>query len=105
MDGLDTLSKIVYGATIGFFKVQKSEGKCQAARAANLFWQFCELKFQELLNACDDTSGDDMKKLRVVFAGFANKAYNTYCPKDTARQLDAWAANRPNLVKYLFNEQ
>ena len=101
MDELNTLSKIVYGATRGFFKIQKSEGKGQAARAANLFWQLCERKFQEFVNACDDDSGEDVKKLRHVFAEFTNKAYNTYCPKDTARQLDAWAANCPNLTKYL----
>lgn len=100
MDDLDGLSKIVYGATIGFFKVQKSEGKNQAAQASNLFWQLCERKFQELVDACGG-SKEDVKKLRVVFAGFVNKAYNTYCAKDTARQLDAWAANCPNLVKYL----
>lgn len=103
MDGLNALSKIVYGAAIGFFKAQKAEveGKKQAAQAANLFWQLCERKFQELVNACEDSSGEEVKNIRRVFAGFVNKAYNTYCPKDTARQLDAWAANRPNLAKYL----
>ncbi|WP_295103003.1 type I-E CRISPR-associated protein Cse1/CasA [uncultured Candidatus Kuenenia sp.] len=101
MDDLDGLSKTVYGATIGFFKTQKSEGKNQAAQASNLFWQLCERKFQTLVDACADDSGKEVKKLRVVFAGFVNKAYNTYCAKDTARQLDAWAANCPNLVKYL----
>ena len=101
--GLNALSKIVYGAAIGFFKAQKAEveGKKQAAQAANLFWQLCERKFQELVNACEDSSGEEVKNIRRVFAGFVNKAYNTYCPKDTARQLDAWAANRPNLAKYL----
>lgn len=103
MDGLDTLSKIVYGATIGFFKAQKAEveGKKQAAQASNLFWQLCERKFQEIVNVCSENSSEDTEKLRHVFAKLVNKAYNTYCPKDTARQLDAWAANRPNLAKYL----
>ncbi|MFH1562004.1 MAG: type I-E CRISPR-associated protein Cse1/CasA [Nitrospirota bacterium] len=99
MNDLDGLSKIVYGTTMSFFKSQKAEGKDQAAQASNLFWQLCERRFQELVNACDDASGEHVKKLRrVVFAGFVDKAYNTYCPKDTARQLDAWAANRPNLA-------
>jgi len=102
MDDLDGLSKIVYGTTRSFFKVQKAEGEKQAAQASNLFWQLCERKFQTLVNACDaGDMGEETKKLRHVFAGFANKSYNTYCPKDTARQLDAWAANCPDLSKYL----
>ncbi|MCD4813432.1 type I-E CRISPR-associated protein Cse1/CasA [bacterium] len=101
MEGLDKLSKSAYGSVMGFFKEQKTEGKDQGAQAANLFWQLCEHKFQELVNACNETSGKERKKLRSIFAGFVNKAYNTYCPKDTARQINAWAANRPNLGEYL----
>jgi CRISPR system Cascade subunit CasA len=69
--------------------------------AETLYWQLCERKFQELVNACAETSDEDTKKIRHLFAEFVKKAYNTYCPKDTARQLDAWAANRPNLTKYM----
>ncbi len=101
MNKLDDLSKIIYGTTISFYKAQKAEGKKQAARASNLFWQLCERKFQGLVEACDEPLGEDIKKIRPVFAQFVNKAYNTYCPNDTARQLDAWAANRPNMAKYL----
>ena len=101
MGELENISKIVYSATISFFKTQKADGKDQAKQAANLFWQLCERKFQTLVYACADDSGEESKKLRRVFAGFADTAYNTYCPKDTARQIDSWAANRPNLAKYL----
>lgn len=69
--------------------------------AQNLFWQLCERRFQDLVNACDST--EQAYAMRPVFAGFVNKAYDTYCPRDTARQLDAWAKNRPNLGKYLKN--
>jgi len=70
--------------------------------AETLFWQLCERKFQELVNACDDDSGKDVKKLRIVIArSVVDKTYDAYCPKGTARQLDAWAANRPDLAKYL----
>ena len=101
MDELDQLSKITWSATMAFFKAQKAEGKDQAAQAGNLFWQLCEGRFQELVDACEDNTGEEVKKLRYVFAGFVDKAYSTYCPKDTARQVDAWAANLPNLSKYL----
>lgn len=101
MAELDQLSKIAYSSTMSFFKDQKAEGKEQAAQASNLFWQLCERRFQELVNACNDDTGEEVKRLRRIFAGFVDKAYNTYCPKDTARQMDAWAANLPNLAKYL----
>ncbi len=104
MGELEQLSKIVYSATIAYFKAQKADGKAHAGQAANLFWQLCERKFQKLIVVCEDKNGEEPKKLRRVFAGFVNKAYNTYCPNDTARQLDAWAVNRPNLARYLLSE-
>lgn len=101
MDELDKLSKIVYGATFNYFKNQNMETKKQAALASSLFWQLCERRFQDLFNACDST--DEALSMRPVFARFVYKAYDTYCPNSTARQIDAWAKNRPNLNKYLKN--
>lgn len=101
MDELDKLSKIVYSATFKYFKNQNMETKGQAAMASNLFWQLCERRFQDLVNACGKT--EQALAMRPVFARFVHKAYNTYCPNDTARQLDAWAKNRPNLSSYLKN--
>jgi CRISPR system Cascade subunit CasA len=102
MAELDQLAKIVYGATMGYFKNQKAEGKNQAAQASNLFWQLSERKFQDLVNACGQGE-EQTNALRKDFAQFASTAYNTYCPNDTARQLNAWAENLPNLSKYLKN--
>jgi len=102
MTELDQLSKIVYSATLNFFKNQNMEGKAQAGLASNLFWQLCERRFQELVNVCDDFN--QAQALRKNFAGFANQAYDRFCAKDTARQLDAWAKNRPNLGKYLKDQ-
>ncbi len=102
MEELEKLSKMVYGASFAYFKSQNMENKGQAAQASNLFWQLCERRFQELVLACD--SAEKAHAMRPIFAGFVNKAYETYCPRDTARQLDAWAKNRPNLSKYLKNQ-
>ncbi|MBN6741227.1 type I-E CRISPR-associated protein Cse1/CasA [Acidithiobacillus sp. MC6.1] len=101
MDDLDHLSKIIYGATFNYFKTQNMETKEQAAQASNLFWQLCERQFQQLVDACNDA--EQARALRPTFARFVHKAYDTYCAKDTARQLDAWAKNRPDLRKYLHN--
>lgn len=100
MSIIEELSKNVYGCTMGFFKQQLTDGKGQAAKAANLFWQLTEQHFQSLINACGNHTAEAM---RHIYAQIALKAYDTYCPKDTARQLDAWAANRPQLGKY-FHE-
>ena len=99
MAEIEQLGKIVYGATMGYFKSQKAEGKNQAAAASNLFWQLCERKYQALVLECK--SEEKIKILRKEFAQFVNTAYNAYCPNDTARQLTAWAENLPKLAKYL----
>ncbi|MDO9317277.1 MAG: type I-E CRISPR-associated protein Cse1/CasA [Gammaproteobacteria bacterium] len=68
-------------------------------KAQDLYWQLCERQFQKLVTHSDDA--EMVFQLRNSFASFAYKAYDTYCPMDTARQIDAWAKNRPNLSKYL----
>lgn len=102
MTDLDQLAKQVYGATMGYFKSQKSEGKNEAAQASQLFWQLAERQFQSLVNACG-VGNAQTSVLRRTFAHYATTSYSTYCPQDTARQLDAWAANLPNLNTYLKN--
>jgi CRISPR system Cascade subunit CasA len=99
---LEQLSKIVYSATFNYFENQNMKDKTRAGLAGNLFWQLCEHKFQDLVYACEDYN--QAKALRKNFAGFANQAYDRFCAKDTARQLDAWAKNRPNLGKYLKDQ-
>ena len=69
--------------------------------AQNLFWQICEKKFQDLVIHANEA--DKVARLRIRFADFVHKAYDTHCPKETSRQLDAWAKNRPNLSNYLKN--
>lgn len=97
---LEKLSKIIYGATLSYFKSQNMEAKGQAALASNLFWQLCERQFQNLVQACADA---ETTKIRILFLHFVHKAYDSHCPNQTARQLDAWAKHRPNLGIYLKN--
>jgi CRISPR system Cascade subunit CasA len=109
MAELEQLSNIVYSATRAYFESLKADKKDDRKRsllggcATNLFWQLCERKFQDLLNACPPEEEKNRALLHKDFAQFANTAYNTYCPNDTARQLNAWAENLPNLSKYLKN--
>jgi CRISPR system Cascade subunit CasA len=96
---LEKLSKIIYSATLNFFKSQNMDGVEKARMASNLFWQFCERKSQQLIDSCVDVS--KLKLMRAKFVQCANKSYDSFCPRDTARQLDAWAKNKPNLYKYV----
>lgn len=109
MAALDELADSLSRRVFGYFKaqfVERAQCNGQAAKATHLFWQLCERDFQQLLDACDqnDASAVQRRRLRRRFAGYAQQAYDHYCPKDTARQLDAWARCRPNYRKYLQQE-
>jgi len=99
MNQLDLLSKMIFGRVMGYFKAQKMDGKDIPAQASNLFWQLCEPLFQDLISACDDESS--LHTLRPDFARIVHQVYDLFCPKDTARQIDAWAKNKPDTRKYL----
>jgi CRISPR system Cascade subunit CasA len=100
MKALDELSNHLYTSTLLFFKSQKMDGKKNAKAASHLFWQLCERNFKKLLIACNNP--EDARTMRkTIFKSCVNKAYDLFCPKETVRQLDAWAKNRPNPKKYL----
>lgn len=106
MGALEELAKGLYGRVIAFYKEQKADGTKQAAQASNQFWQLCERQFQQLLDACepDKEGAQQRRQLRRTYAGYVQQAYDQFCPKETARQLDAWARCRPNNSKYLKKE-
>jgi CRISPR system Cascade subunit CasA len=99
MIALEQLSKAVYASTQGYFKVQMMDGGMIASKASGLFWQLCERNFQELIIACEEE--DKLPRIRALIAQNAMKSFETYCPKDTSRQLEAWAKCKPNLLNYL----
>lgn len=102
MSALEQNAKMLYGRVLGFFKEQKVDGTKLAAQATQNFWQLCERDFQSLIDGCEQK--DVRNRLRRRFADYVNQAFDRYCPKETSRQLDAWAKNRPNLSKYLTQE-
>src|SRR5690606_18987346 len=106
LDELDTLGKGLYGREVGFLKEQKVDGGKLAAQASYLFWQLCARNFQGLVDGCEQNEQSNAKRqqLRRHFAGYVQQAYDQFCPKETARQLDAWAKCRPNNSKYLKQE-
>ncbi|MDR3342770.1 MAG: type I-E CRISPR-associated protein Cse1/CasA [Treponema sp.] len=100
MNILDELSRILYGRIMGYCKELKIDGKPFAEKASELFWQLCERKFQALVDACGIPDGKEAEKIRPYFLHCVRNVYETYCPRDTARQLQVWAANYPNLNRF-----
>lgn len=106
MDSLDALAKTLYGRVQGYFKELTVDGSKVSPQATQLFWQLCERDFQDLVDQCGQTKEAVQQRntLRKRFAGYVHQAYDKFCPRDTARQMDAWAKYRPNTSKYLKQE-
>ncbi len=103
MTALDGLAKRLYGKVSAYLKEQKVDNDKIAAHATHLFWQLAERQFQNLVDHCgaDEDSRQQRQHLRQTFATCLLQAYDQYCPKDTSRQLDAWAKCRPSTHDYL----
>ncbi|MCU8269052.1 type I-E CRISPR-associated protein Cse1/CasA [Vibrio vulnificus] len=102
MDVLDTLAKRLFGCVSHYFKALNKDGKEQASNATLAFWQLCERDAQQLLYDCDNPEA--MGRLRRRFATYIQNTFDSLCPNQTARQLDAWAKHRPNISDYLKQE-
>ena len=106
VDALDGLAKNLYGRVMGYYQELTVDGGKLAPQATQLFWQLCERQFQQLVDHCDqgEPSKATRQKLRRRFAGYVQQAYDQFCPRDTARQLAAWAKQQPNNSMYLKKE-
>jgi CRISPR system Cascade subunit CasA len=85
---------ILYKSIFHYFSELHKEGKSLAVQGTNLYWQLCEGEFQILNDIC---YGNPEKRyeLRKKIRSYALQIYNEQCPNLTARQLEAWAKNRP----------
>jgi len=106
MTALDALARQLYACVLGYYKAQLVDGKALAEQATALFWQLCERHAQNLFDHCDKGEENRLARyaLRKTFAANLHTAFDQLCPNQTARQLDAWAQNRPNPTKYLQQE-
>lgn len=113
MDTLEQLAKNLYGCVINYMNkqsidtsTQSSKGRLIAAQTTQLFWQLCERDFQTLVDNCEpsEETNQERHKLRRKLSNYQQQAYDFYCPKATARQLDSWVQHRPNNFKYLAKE-
>jgi CRISPR system Cascade subunit CasA len=100
MSALEKLSRILYGKVLDYYKELKVEGDPFARQAVELYWQLCGQKFQHLANVCGADSNNKLVEFRARFLRYVQKSYAVFCPRGTARQLNAWAKNYPNLSKF-----
>ena len=103
---LEILAQKIKNSIYAFHKREIKDSKERDKRADSisqegtaLFWQLSERLSQLLFYSC--ASREQAKSLRKQFVALALQAFDSYCPNDTARQLDAWAKNRPNFANYL----
>lgn len=99
MQALDQLAKTLWISVSRYFEGLGGKKSPVIDKAVEMFWELCERHAQELVFVCDDTQR--MRNLRHVFAGYADQAYNKYCPNDSARQMGAWAKNSPYTLSYI----
>jgi CRISPR system Cascade subunit CasA len=100
MAWLEELSGQLKKSVRFYFKEQKADGTMQANKAESLYWQFCEKKFHDLVEACYRPGSEDLDALRQTYVNYARSAFDNTCPADTARQLDAWSKHRFNVDKF-----
>jgi len=68
-----------------------------------IFWQFCEKRLSNLVKACE--SSEEIAKIRNKFLLDVENTFNTVCHKNTARELDAWAAAFTDFKHKLIKEK
>ena len=110
MEGLEQLSKRLYASVREYYRELKATTKMsedQAARAGHVFWQLCERDFSELTAHCEANDADAAARqsLRRRFFGHVTSCFDQCAPRETARQLEAWARHQPQPGVYLASPQ
>lgn len=58
------------------------------------FWRYGESVFQTFVDACSNP--DSLISIHHNFIHYAERLYDTYCGRETARQMISWVKHRPN---------
>jgi CRISPR system Cascade subunit CasA len=99
MLGLDRLSKALWSSVNRYHEDLGSKKSLVIGKALEMFWELCGRHAQAIVDVCNDRQ--KMQTLRQIFVGYANQAYDKYCPNDSARQMIAWAQHTPNTFNYI----
>ena len=98
---LQSLSKILKESIKKYFKSLNAGEDLNKSEL--LFWQFCEKRLSNLVKACE--SSEEIAKIRNKFILDAENTFNAVCHKNTARELDAWAAAFTEFKHKLIKEK
>ncbi len=101
MDALSDLGKAVFGAVASYYRSLNAEGKGPASKATEGFWNDCESVFARLNEACGSNGTSELAGIRVHIARIAEARYDGACQRESARQIEAWAAHRISTWRYL----
>ncbi len=108
MQAMSAIAKALYASVCAYYSNIGAlpSGPDFASRATGVFWNRCERSFATLVMACEQTVEAEQVRasLRKTMIEHAQSAYSSQCDHATARQIDAWAKNQPNLKKYLNAE-
>jgi CRISPR system Cascade subunit CasA len=103
LNELERVSKILWACITGYKNEAKEKNPDAVTYSQVEFWSLCEARAQDLVEAAGDS--EQTRNLRMVFGEIAYGVYDKHCPATTARQVAAWAKNRPNLGRYLAKEK
>lgn len=105
MAELEKMNKALYACVCSYYKSLKVDGKSIASSATSVFWQLCEHEFQHVVDICSGPNAQEgLQPMYRKFWSFVYRIYDENCPRDTARQMEAWAKNRP-MIKNVKEEE
>lgn len=95
---LDEIAKIIYGSVSRFYSEMKADGSEHAKRASAEYWLGMEDSLNELVALCQDegTNAEGLESFKNRACQRAAAIYDRFTSQSTARQLSAWAKQKPN---------
>lgn len=79
--------------------MSKDDAQPKKDAAKTQFWQRCEGLHQSIIDRWSQP--DELMKIRKKVYAILSDVFNEVCPKESAKQIGAWACARPILMKYL----
>lgn len=90
MDIMDRIAYILRKSVKSYIKDMKSADISTTALFS--FWELCERDYDKLIKPCNSK---EILSIRKIFIKNAFNVYDAVCPKDTAKQMNAWEKHRP----------
>jgi CRISPR system Cascade subunit CasA len=103
MNRLEKLSNYLFKVVSWYCSKDKGlniDAKSYTEKVLGIYWQLCNHKYQHLVDACMDSKKEKAENVEKYFFQSVRTAYETCCPHDTARQMQAWAMNYPRLTNF-----